>query len=218
MQRTPAPLLGAALLLAALAGFVDALAYSSLGGFFASFMSGNTTRLGIGLGAHNSHDAFIAGSLILSFITGIILSAIACDAVARHAEAAAMLLVTALLCIAAGFKMFGFDRIAILCLAGAMGAENGVFGRDGTVKIGLTYMTGTLVRFGQRLAAALMGKSTGFAWIKDLLLWLGFLGGVTLGANVYLHTTDTSFWYAALGAAVLTVVIGTMARWGLLER
>ena len=36
-------------LLAALAGIVDALAFSGLGGFFASFMSGNSTRFGVGL-------------------------------------------------------------------------------------------------------------------------------------------------------------------------
>ena len=50
MQRyQPAVHRGRAICLAALAGFVDALAYISLGGFFASFMSGNTTRLGVGL-------------------------------------------------------------------------------------------------------------------------------------------------------------------------
>ncbi|WP_164153920.1 DUF1275 family protein, partial [Stenotrophomonas maltophilia] len=48
MQRTESPLVVIAICLAALAGFVDALAFTSLGGFFASFMSGNSTRLGVG--------------------------------------------------------------------------------------------------------------------------------------------------------------------------
>ncbi|MEP7350780.1 MAG: hypothetical protein ABI668_12645 [Sphingorhabdus sp.] len=38
-----------------------------------------------------------------------------------------------------------------------MGAENAVFEHDGEMHIGLTYMTGTLVKFGQRAAAAFMG-------------------------------------------------------------
>src|SRR3546814_9944840 len=42
MQRYQTPMIAAAVLLAVLAGFVDAIAYISLGGFFASFMSGNT--------------------------------------------------------------------------------------------------------------------------------------------------------------------------------
>ena len=46
----------------------------------------------------------------------------------------------------------GFSAAAIAAMALAMGAENAVFEREGEVHIGLTYMTGTLVKFGQRLA------------------------------------------------------------------
>jgi len=35
--------------LAAIAGYVDAIAFVDLGGFFVSFMSGNSTRLAVGL-------------------------------------------------------------------------------------------------------------------------------------------------------------------------
>ncbi|MET0229353.1 MAG: DUF1275 family protein, partial [Rhodanobacteraceae bacterium] len=31
------------------AGYVDAVGYLSLGGFFVSFMSGNSTQLGVGI-------------------------------------------------------------------------------------------------------------------------------------------------------------------------
>src|SRR3546814_15790420 len=44
MQRYQTPMIAAAVLLAVLAGFVDAIAYISLGGFFASFMSGNRSE------------------------------------------------------------------------------------------------------------------------------------------------------------------------------
>jgi hypothetical protein len=39
-----------AMALAGMAGFVDAAGYLSAGGYFVSFMSGNTTRLGVALG------------------------------------------------------------------------------------------------------------------------------------------------------------------------
>ncbi|MFJ5369898.1 DUF1275 family protein, partial [Bosea sp. CER48] len=47
MMRYDRPAMGLAFCLSGLAGFVDALGFLSLGGFFVSFMTGNTTRLGI---------------------------------------------------------------------------------------------------------------------------------------------------------------------------
>jgi len=46
-------------------------------------------------------------------------------------------------------------------LAAAMGAANTVFRRDGEVSIGVTYMTGTLVKGVQRATLAAFG---GPAW------------------------------------------------------
>ena len=66
-------------------------------------------------------------------------------------------------------------------LAAAMGAENTTFERDGEVSIGLTYMTGALVKLGQRLAGAIMGGPK-LAWAPYLMLWLGLVGGAVAGA------------------------------------
>ena len=61
------------------------------------------------------------------------------------------------LLISAGLDSIGFAMAGAGVLAMAMGAENSVFQRDGEVTIGLTYMTGTLVKMGQRIAGALLG-------------------------------------------------------------
>ena len=55
--------------LAALAGYVDAMAFIELGGFFVSFMSGNSTRLGVGL-THDLTYALTALGLIAAFVAG----------------------------------------------------------------------------------------------------------------------------------------------------
>ena len=99
-----------------------------------------------------------------------------------------------------------------MLLAGAMGAENGVFARDGQVSIGLTYMTGTLVRLGQRLADALMGAGPGLIWLPHLFLWAAFAGGVFLGARSYLAVGAPAFWYAVVGAAAMTVLFAIRGR------
>jgi uncharacterized membrane protein YoaK (UPF0700 family) len=212
MQRTESPLIAVAILLAALAGFVDALAFTSLGGFFASFMSGNTTRLGVGLGGGMPGDAAMAGSLILSFVAGVILSSIIVRARAPRSHAAVMALVTALLVLAALVATLAPGRIALLLLAAAMGAENGVFTREGEVAIGLTYMTGSLVRMGQGLANALMGDADRFGWVRYLALWIGFAAGVVLGAEAQARWGWDALWLAPIAAAALTLLVAAVTR------
>ena len=55
---------------AALAGYVDAAGFLSANRYFVSFMSGNTTRLGVALGT-SPHDAIVPALLIGGFIAGV---------------------------------------------------------------------------------------------------------------------------------------------------
>jgi uncharacterized membrane protein YoaK (UPF0700 family) len=212
MARTEPAFVALAVALAALAGFVDALAYTTLGGFFASFMSGNTTRLGIGLGSWVPADAFTAGALLLSFVAGVILSSVLVRAFARRAMTAVMIAVTLLLAAAAALAMVYPGTLVLLLLAAAMGAENGVFNREGQVSLGLTYMTGTLVRFGQKLAGTLMGDKDVWGWLPWLLLWLGFAAGVVLGAVMQADWGWSALWIAVAGAAVLTGAVFLLTK------
>jgi uncharacterized membrane protein YoaK (UPF0700 family) len=210
MHRTESPLVAVAVCLAALAGFVDALAFTSLGGFFASFMSGNSTRLGVGLGTGVGSDALIAGGLILSFVGGVILSSVLVRAARHRHKAAVMAAVTVLLTLAAIVATAAPGPLVLVLLAAAMGTENGVFNRDGEVTIGLTYMTGSLVRIGQKLAGALMGDPDRWGWIPYLALWLGFLAGVVSGAASHLRWGWHALWLAALISAALTLAIARL--------
>ncbi|MBO9714027.1 YoaK family protein [Sphingomonas sp.] len=212
MQRYPSQLVAVAVCLAALAGFVDALAYTALGGFFASFMSGNSTRIGVGLASGRLGDAMTGAALVLSFVSGVILSAVIARARPHAHKPAVMAAVTVLLALAALVAAIAPGPGAPLLLAAAMGCENGVFNRDGEVSIGLTYMTGTLVRMGQRLAAALMGDGDRWGWVRYLALWLGFVAGVVLGAGAQLSVGWNALWFAAAASAALTLLIARVAR------
>ena len=59
-----------AVALAALAGCVDAIGFLSADGYFVSFMSGNTTRLGVALGTAPAH-ALAPALLIAGFVGGV---------------------------------------------------------------------------------------------------------------------------------------------------
>src|SRR3546814_10053565 len=60
-----------ALLLALVAGWVDAVGFLQLGGFFVSFMSGNSTRLGVGVGSGFWREAGLAAGLMATFVGGV---------------------------------------------------------------------------------------------------------------------------------------------------
>ena len=185
--------------LAALAGFVDAIGFLTLGGFFVSFMSGNSTRLAVGL-ARGTSSAAVAGGVIAVFVAGVVLGSLAGRYAGRRRRVAVLALVAALLTIAATLGHARLTLAAAALMALAMGAENAVFEQDGEVHIGLTYMTGTLVKLGQRLAAALTGGAR-WAWLPYLLLWAGLVAGAVAGAAVYPLLGLRALWLAAAAAA-----------------
>lgn len=189
--------------LSALAGFVDALGFIELGGFFVSFMSGNSTRLGVGL-AGAAEEALIALSLIGAFVLGVVAGSLTGHAARGRRALAVLGLVTLLLTAGAILAAQGLIWPALGCIVLAMGAENAVFERDGEVSIGLTYMTGALVRMAQNITKALLGGPR-FDWLPYLLLWLGLILGAAAGAYAYSAVQLNALWIAAAIAALLAL-------------
>jgi uncharacterized membrane protein YoaK (UPF0700 family) len=192
-----------AICLAMLAGFVDAVGFLKLGGLFVSFMSGNSTRLAVGL-AEGSILAVRAGLLIAAFVIGVVAGSLL-SARAANRKATVLATVSAVLFAAAMLDLLGLGTTATAAMAIAMGCANTVFQRDGEVSIGVTYMTGTLVKLGQRIADALHGGDR-TAWIPYLLLWLGLVMGAVAGSIGYIRIGMASLWIAASGAALLALV------------
>src|SRR3979411_680147 len=62
--------------LSALAGYVDGIGFIHLGGLFVSFMSGNSTRMGVSLADGHWRDAAQALSLIALFVIGAALGSL----------------------------------------------------------------------------------------------------------------------------------------------
>lgn len=181
------------------AGYVDAVGFLLTGGFFVSFMSGNSTRLGIGV-AENTSDAAFAAVLIVAFVVGVMLGALVGRLAGRRRRPAVLALVTLLLAAALLLSWTGGGVFIVILMVLAMGAENTVFAEDGEVRIGLTYMTGTLVKLGKRLTAAFLGGDR-YGWAPFLLLWTGLLAGAVGGALAY----------GAFGMNALVGAVGVMA-------
>lgn len=195
---------GLAIALSSLAGYVDALGYLDLHGYFVSFMSGNSTQLGIALVPHASRDPAIAGFVIGSFVIGVIAGELVWRAADRHRRPMVLGFEALCLVAASGFQMAGGTLPAAGCMALAMGAENNTFQRDGQVSVGLTYTTSALVRMGQSLVAAVSGGPR-FGWLPDLLLWAALVAGAVAGAASYRAIGLAALWIAAVYAGALAL-------------
>lgn len=209
MDRLDRPRRALAVALAGLAGYVDATGFLSAGGYFASFMSGNTTRLGVDL-ASDPAIALIPAGLIGGFVAGVTLGALAAERWPVRRKTAVMALVLALLFAAAlahGRWLAAFLAASVV----AMGALNNVFRRNGEVAIGITYMTGALVRFGQGLAAKVMGRNDE-GRLGAGGLWLGLATGALGGALAFIRLPADAPWIAAGYAALMLVAANFIER------
>jgi uncharacterized membrane protein YoaK (UPF0700 family) len=187
----------------ALAGFVDAVGFVESAGFFVSFMTGNSTRLAVGA-AGWQQAGLIAGALIALFVTGVIAGSLVGARFRGQRAWVVLALVSLLLALAMACRLFDIVWAAVACLALAMGAVNAALeGRDGAV-IGVTYMTGTLVQMGQKMANALRGVEDR-RWWPHLALWAGLVAGAIIGARVVLWSAPAGYGLA-VGLAVLLMV------------
>jgi len=198
--------------LSALAGYVDAVGFMTLGGFFVSFMSGNSTRLGVGLAVGAWDEAAVALGLIALFVIGVVAGATVARRFGEERRSAVLAAEALLLLIGAGLCSAGWREWGMVAVVMAMGVENAVFQRQGDVGVGLTYMTGTLVRMGQRIATALHGGAR-WDWVPFLLLWAGLATGGAIGAVSFLRFDVLALWPAfGVVAALALLVAGAEAR------
>jgi uncharacterized membrane protein YoaK (UPF0700 family) len=192
--------------LSALAGYVDAIGFLQLGGLFVSFMSGNSTRMGVYLAAGNWLAAAEALSLIALFVVGAAFGSLIVLGRGVHRQpwvllAEALLLAAAALCYA-----LGLPNLAVATIVMAMGMENAVFQIEGGGGLGLTYVTGALVKVGQYLAVAVTGGDR-LGWVPNLLLWAALAAGGVCGAAAYHWINLAAIWFAAAGAFALSAIV-----------
>lgn len=199
-----------ALAMTALAGLVDASGFLAADGYFVSFMSGNSTRLAVDLASGGS-AALVPLGLIFCFFLGVTAGALLADRAGDRRKSGVLALVAALLALAAILRAWdiGFAYLALCALA--MGAMNNSFRQEGSIAIGLTYMTGAIVRLGEGLAARLAGR-TQTGWINNLALWLALVLGAASGAVLFYHWPYLVIWIAAGGAALLALAARRVER------
>lgn len=144
-------------------------------------------------------------SLVGCFVGGVILATLMTFRLERLRRPVAMYF-SAVLLLAAAVSSHSLPQLTALLLAAAMGVVNVSYTRSGEVALGLTYMTGTLVKLGQALGGAIIGLATGsdrggycLLWMRYALLWLMITVGSLGGVLAYLRLGIGSLWIVAGG-------------------
>jgi uncharacterized membrane protein YoaK (UPF0700 family) len=197
--------------LSALAGYVDAIGFLHLFGLFVSFMSGNSTRMGVSLAQGQWLTASAAFGLILLFVIGAAGGSLIVLGRGAHRQPLLLLAEALLLAAAALAYAFGLPSAAVAAIVLAMGLENAVFQIEGGAGLGLTYVTGALVKVGQLLAETITGGAR-WGWAPNLLLWAALVTGAAGGAAAYGWINLAAIWFAAATAFALAAVIVATAK------
>lgn len=223
-ETTRGPLAVAALL-AAIAGYVDAIGFNRVFDVFPANQSGNAVLLGIGLGDGAGAEAWRPAVAIVGFALGVALAIRLGRRVVAHraavvmgSEVALLVPVTVVVLVnddPAGISSLGSAAL-IVATSCAMGLQTEVIRRVAGVAVATTYQTGAIARIAELAGGADPGRDrapTRAVGLTVLVVVLvAYVGGAAGGAAV-------GDWSAAmLVPLVLLVALATAAErrpaWG----
>src|SRR5947209_14903992 len=127
-------------LLTAIAGWVDAIGFLSLGGFYVSFMSGNTTQLAIGMTRFDMELVRVPAVLLGCFVLGAFAGTLLSTAAGRWSFPGLLVVEGLLLACAVLLSIAQGPMIAPTApLAVAMGMQNAALSSDSGRRMGGTF-------------------------------------------------------------------------------
>lgn len=183
---TPTRHLALGMVLTGTAGLVDAVGFIELGGYYTSFMSGNTTQAGAALIEGAWPIVLQTLSLIDLIFLGSVFGTLLAFSSTRWGPALVSAAVLSGVLATLGLTLGGWPASqSMLVLAATAGAQNTILPMRGAVRLGATFVTGTLYTAGQDLALAITGKAPPWRWTQHLAVWFALLIGAALGALVY---------------------------------
>jgi uncharacterized membrane protein YoaK (UPF0700 family) len=123
-------------------------------------MSGASVSLGVGLGDGHWGPVHQGVWMIASFLGGVTLATILADIAGAWRLPVILLLEALLLAAAVVLAKSGWTIVAaILPVVAAMGVQNNALQPMNGVRLGVTFITGTLVSLGQVLGQTLTGRA-----------------------------------------------------------
>ncbi len=184
-QRAPAstraPLLFA-VMTTAFAGFLDAIGYMQLTGLYVSFMSGNSTRLGVDLAKMDMPVVVHSVCVIATFVLGAFAGTVLASRCQRPRPLPILAAELGLLAFSIGLTQAQIGFAGLLPLAAAMGMQNVLHQSVAGADVGKGFLTGTVFGIGQALAHYVCRTGPAAPALVQVTCWLAFVSGVVAGA------------------------------------
>lgn len=165
-----------------LAGYVDAVGFSYLAGLYLSFMSGNSTSLGVALAHLDGWGSLSAAIVIATFVVGAVAGGVVAAWSGARAAPVLLSVEAGLLGLATLFTGLKPGFAALLPAVFAMGLQNAISGRVAGTDIGRSFVTGALFGLGRGIAQALLGEGPWRVPGLFLASWSTFVSGAVAGA------------------------------------
>jgi len=165
--------------MAFLAGATDVYGLAGSHNLYVSFMSGNTTMLGLSLGDGDFARSASVALLIGLFISGAAAGAVLSNLSGRFHAPFVILVVSIMLCVP-----LVIPNWTVFAFVLAMGALNATMSNVGSANVSLTFVTGALVKFGQGLGNSLNGHRAETPWLLQAPMWASLLAGSCTAALI----------------------------------
>lgn len=165
-----------------LAGFIDSIGYLGLGKVYLSFMSGNSTKLGIALFEADYALWAATGTVVLLFIAGAFVGTFITESWGKWHLTLILIVECVLFLFAIMLSILFHTQYIIFPIAMAMGMQNTMHQMVAHADVGKGFVSGTLFGIGQALAKAARGKAPASEWAVLALSWFIFVIGAALGA------------------------------------
>lgn len=201
-----------AALLTGVAGFLDAVGYTQLGQLYVSFMSGNSTHMGIALATMQWHSLLIICIIIACFVFGAAIGTLIGDASNRHLPINVIASEFLLFLIAILLTLASKGSHALALVSMAMGMQNVLHQRISGTDVGKSFITGALFALGQSLARLVRHKPVSAQAAENALSWMSFVVGATLG-TIALTQIGLAGSLTAGAALLLAIGAAILANW-----
>ena len=195
-----------ALVLSGIAGAADAIGFLEFSQLFMSFMSGNTTRFGAAVSGYDWDGTARFASVIAVFCFGACIGTLIAAWSGRF-RLSVLLSIQAVLFAVGLFVPFGTTAFPLHAypIVLALGIQNATLQDEAGRSLALTYVTGTVVRFGAGVANWLLHKPAPSFWLQAPL-WGALSTGAVVGGFLHGWFGERAFLFPAGAAAILALI------------